>query len=148
MTFLLLDRIVSLEAGSRIVALRRIPSDEHYFADHFPGFPVVPGVLLTEMMGQTAAKCLMADASVRGKPMLARIQDATFRRWVRPLQDVEMRAHISSLQPRFANAECEAHVDGELVASARLMFAFAPADQFEPNPRDTVLERFLAEQAA
>lgn len=145
MSFLLLDRIVSLEPGLSIVAQRRIAPDEAYFADHFPGFPVVPGVLLTEMMGQAAAKCLIAHPAVSGKPMLARIQDATFRQWVRPTQVLELRATITARQARFANADCEARVDGAVAASARLMFAFANVDQFEANPRDTVLERYFAE---
>ncbi len=146
MKFLLIDRIIALQPGVSIVATRDIAHDEPYFGDHFPGFPVVPGVLLTEMMGQAAAKCLAAEPVSRGKPMLARVMDATFRQWVRPGQTVALRASITSSQSRFATAECEASVEGKVVAVAKLMFAFAPADQFVPNPRDDVLERYLAGQ--
>jgi 3-hydroxymyristoyl/3-hydroxydecanoyl-(acyl carrier protein) dehydratase len=71
MRFVLVDRIHSLEPGVRVVASRLIPPDDDYFADHFPGFPVVPGVLLTEMMGQAAAKALDVQRGPRGKAMLA-----------------------------------------------------------------------------
>jgi NADH-quinone oxidoreductase subunit N len=77
MRFLLVDRILSLVPGERIEAEREVPQDEDYFQDHFPGFPVVPGVLLTESMGQAAAKCLDAQGLARGKAMLARILSAT-----------------------------------------------------------------------
>ena len=66
MRFVLVDRIVSLTPGDQITAVRLIRPDEDYFADHFPGFPVVPGVLLTEMMAQTAGKCLDAERRPRG----------------------------------------------------------------------------------
>jgi 3-hydroxyacyl-[acyl-carrier-protein] dehydratase len=96
MRFLLVDRIVSLTPGECIVATRAIPPDDDYFADHFPGFPVVPGVLLTESMGQAAAKCLDAQRRPRGKAILARILSASFRHWVRPGDVVELRASTVS----------------------------------------------------
>mgnify|MGYP003513855296 CR=1 FL=1 len=144
MNFLLVDRIVSLQPGVNIVAAHDVGADEDYFGDHFPGFPVVPGVLLTEMMGQAAAKCLIAERNDRGKPILAKIQDATFRQWVLPGQSIELRATITASQSRFSQADCESSVLGTVVATAKLMFAFAPGDPFLPNPRDDVLERFLA----
>jgi 3-hydroxyacyl-[acyl-carrier-protein] dehydratase len=144
MTFLLLDRILQLEAGVSIVAERHIRNDETYFEDHFPGFPVVPGVLLTEMMGQAAAKCLLAAATCAGKPMLASIQDAKFRQWTRPGDRVELRATITQHQPRFASAAGQAWVGEQLVASTKLLFTFIAMTQVAANPRDTVLETYLA----
>jgi 3-hydroxyacyl-[acyl-carrier-protein] dehydratase len=152
MRFLLVDRIVELEPGVRIVAERHVPPDEDYFQDHFPGFPVVPGVLLTEMQGQAAAQCLEAESrrlaasgTLRGKPMLARILGASFRQWVRPDQTVTLQAIIASSEDRFAQADCEARVGGKLAAQAKLFFAFAPREQFSTSLRDEVLERYLAE---
>jgi 3-hydroxyacyl-[acyl-carrier-protein] dehydratase len=147
MRFLLVDRILALNAGVDIVATRRIPPDEEYFQDHFPGFPVVPGVLLTEMMGQAAAKCLAAEQRPRGKPMLARILSASFRQWVRPADDVQLMATIASNEERFATADCRAEVGGKTVAQAKLFFSFVAADQFAPDLRDPVLDAFLAEQS-
>lgn len=146
MRFLLVDRILSLTPGKDVVATRAIPPDEDYFQDHFPGFPVVPGVLLTEMMGQAAAKCLNAEQRPRGNAMLAKILSASFRQWVRPGDEVQLHATIESNEERFATADCRAEVAGRPVAQAKLFFAFMPKGQFAPTLRDEVLERYLAER--
>ena len=146
MRFVLVDRIVVLEPGVRVEAVRRIPADEDYFQDHFPGFPVVPGVLLTEMMGQAAAKALDVERKPRGKAMLAKILSASFRRWVRPGDEVALQAQLTSNTDRFAQADCHASVGGATVAQAQLFFTFVPADTFAPDLRDLVLDAYLAGQ--
>jgi 3-hydroxyacyl-[acyl-carrier-protein] dehydratase len=145
--FLLIDRIVSLSPGESILATRKVPADDDYFQDHFPGFPVVPGVLLTETMGQAAAKCLDAQRLPRGKAMLARILSASFRQWVRPGDELQLHATIVSNEDRFATAECQAQVASRTVAQAKLFFSFMTIESFAPNFKDEVLENFLAEQA-
>jgi 3-hydroxyacyl-[acyl-carrier-protein] dehydratase len=147
MRFVLVDRILALEPGHRVTAQRTVPLDDDYFQDHFPGFPVVPGVLLTETMGQAAAKCLDAERRPRGKAMLARILSASFRQWVRPGDVLELSATIVGNEERFATAECQERVNDRTVAQARLMFAFTPIETFSPAYRDDVLEAFFAEQA-
>jgi 3-hydroxyacyl-[acyl-carrier-protein] dehydratase len=147
MRFLLVDRIVEMTPGMSIVAEREIPEHEELFQDHFPGFPVMPGVLLTEMMGQAAAKCLDAQRLPRGKPMLAKILSATFRSWIRPGDVTRLHATIVANDDRYATAECRLEVEGRVAAQARLFFSFMAIDQFAPNLRDEVLEAFLREQA-
>lgn len=147
MRFVLVDRIDLLEPGQRVVAARRIPPDEDYFQDHFPGFPVVPGVLLTEMMGQAAAKSLDAERHPRGKAMLAKILSASFRQWVRPGDEVTLRAEITTNTERYANADCHAEVAGRPVAQCSLFFTFIAREQFAAEFRDTVLEDFMARSA-
>jgi 3-hydroxyacyl-[acyl-carrier-protein] dehydratase len=144
MRFLLVDRIVSMTPGERIVAMRTVPLDDDYFQDHFPGFPVVPGVLLTESMGQAAAKCLDAERRPRGKAILARILSASFRQWVRPGDVLELRATISANDDRFATAECDARVADRSVAQARLFYSFMPSDVLPANFADPVLDAFTA----
>lgn len=144
MRFVLVDRIVSLEPGVAVEAVRRIPPDEDYFEDHFPGFPVVPGVLLTEMMGQAAAKALDGERRARGKAMLAKIQSATFRQWVRPGDEVHLHAQISASTDRYATAECRAEVGGKAVAQASLFFTFVAPGTLSADFRDAVLDEFLS----
>ena len=144
MRFLLVDRIVSLTPGQAIVATRTVPLDDDYFEDHFPGFPVVPGVLLTESMGQAAAKCLDAQRRPRGKAILARILSASFRHWVRPGDVLELQATIVSNEERFATAECEARVADRAVAQAKLFYSFLPTDSFAVGFTDRVLDDFMA----
>jgi len=120
-----------------------ISPDEDYFEDHFPGFPVVPGVLLTEMMGQAAGKSLDAEKVPRGKSMLAKIKSAVFREWVRPGSTVELLAEIKSSRPEFATASCQAKVQGKVVASAELFLTFVPINDFSPAYRDVILEEYL-----
>lgn len=143
MRFILIDEILELTPGVRIKATKRIVGDEDYFADHFPGFPVVPGVLLTEMMAQAAGKCLDAGQPSRGKAMLARITTANFRQWVRPGSTLVIVATVGSNRPAFATAECHIELEERKICSAELLFSFVPADKFAPGYRDEVLERFL-----
>ncbi len=143
MRFLLVNRIISLEPGVAIEAEMSLPASEELFRDHFPGFPVVPGVLLTEMMAQAAGKCLNAQRLPRGLAMLGEIRSARFRTWVRPESLIRLHAAIESSRDAFAVARCHAEVDGRKVCSAELLFSFLPADQFAPDYRDDLLQRWL-----
>lgn len=142
MRFNLVDEILELSPGQRITAVKTIALDEDYFEDHFPGFPVVPGVLLTEMMGQAAGKCLHAHAPERGRPMLAQIKSASFREWVRPGARVLLYAEVQTNRIQFATVKCRAEVEGQTVCSAELLFTFLPARHFADGARDEALERF------
>ena len=146
MRFLFVDRILKLEPGTFIEAERVFPSDLDFFRDHFPGFPVVPGVLLTEMMGQAAAMCLNAEDPDRGRgrAVLAQIRSASFRDWVKPDEKISIRAEIRTNRPELATAVCSAEVRGSKVSTADLLFSFLPKDRFAPDYRDEVLESFLA----
>lgn len=148
MRFLLVDRILELAPGVSIVAQRTVPANEELFQDHFPGFPVMPGVLLTEMMAQAAGKCLAAQRLPRGVPMLAKILSATFRSWVRPGDTTLLYATIVANEERYATAECRLEVEGRVAAQARLFYSFMPAIQFAPSLRDDVLEAYLSEHAS
>lgn len=147
MRFILVDRILEMVPGQSIRAVKHIRPDEDYFNDHFPGFPVVPGVLLTEMMAQATGKCLDAEDVDRGKAMLAKITAANFREWVRPGEDCILCAQIRKSRARFATADAWVEVQGRQVCSAELMFSFMPLDRFAPNYRDTVLEDYLSKQS-
>jgi len=146
MRFLFVDRILRLEPGRSIEAERVFPGDLDFFRDHFPGFPIVPGVLLTEMMGQAAAMCLNAEIpeKARGRAVLAQIRSASFRDWVKPDEKISIKAEIRTSRPELATAVCSAEVRGSKVSTADLLFTFLPKERTAPDDRDEVLESFLA----
>jgi 3-hydroxyacyl-[acyl-carrier-protein] dehydratase len=144
MRFILVDRITALDPGRSIRAEKTLAPDEELFQDHFPGFPVVPGVLLTEMMAQAAGKCLDAERRPRGKAMLAQIRSASFREWVRPGETAEIAATVVSSGEDVATAKCSVAVAGRRVCSADLLFAFVPLERFADGWKDEVLDRYMA----
>jgi len=146
MRFVLVDEILEMNPGHHVRASKFIAPDEDYFRDHFPGFPVVPGVLLTEMMAQTAGKCLDAENPARGKSMLARITAASFRDWVRPGQTAIIHGEVRTSRAQFATADCRIEIENRLVCSAELFFSFVIMEKIAPGYRDEVLERFLTRQ--
>ncbi len=143
MRFIFIDEILDLQPGKSILAAKTIGSEEELFRDHFPGFEVVPGVLLTEMMAQAAGKCLDAERKPRGKAMLARINSASFRAWVTPDQRAIICAEIVSNQSTYATARCHVEVAARKVCTAELLFAFLPMDRLAPGYVDDVLEAYL-----
>ena len=144
MRFLLVDRILELDPGRSIRAEKTLAAAEELFGDHFPGFPVVPGVLLTEMMAQAAGKCLNSQRLPRGAAMLIEIRNARFRTWAKPDQLITLSASIESNLQEVATARTQASVEGRKICSAELLFAFKPFETFAPGYRDEVLESFLA----
>jgi 3-hydroxyacyl-[acyl-carrier-protein] dehydratase len=143
MRFLLIDKIIDLVPGKQARAVKYISENEDYFRDHFPGFPVVPGVLLTEMMAQAAGKCLNAERYGKEYAMLAQINSAKFYKWVRPGSEVLIIVNIKNNKPRFATAECKAKVENETVASSDLFFSFVEGENFSEGYHDTVLDAYL-----
>lgn len=143
MRFLLVKTIHTLVPGESIEAEMSLPATEELFQDHFPGFPVVPGVLLTEMMAQAAGKCLNAQRLPRGNAMLVEVRSAKFRAWVRPDEPIRLFAMIENNAEAFAVAKCHAAVGGRKVCSAELLFSFKPIAEFAPDYHDAVLERYL-----
>jgi 3-hydroxyacyl-[acyl-carrier-protein] dehydratase len=146
MRFLLVDRILELEAAKRIVAEKWVAPEEDYFADHFPGHPIVPGVLLVEMMAQTAGKCLMAGVDRTQWPILLQITRANFRKSVTPGSTVRIEAAIESCNNRTASARGFITCEGSRVADSSLMFGFIAKDLLAANFEDEVLRNYLATQ--
>jgi 3-hydroxyacyl-[acyl-carrier-protein] dehydratase len=126
--FLLVDRIIELEAGKRIVGLKNVSINEPFFPGHFPGHPVMPGVLIIEAMAQVACvlAILSSDESVRSKvTYFAGIDRAKFRKPVFPGDQLRLELEAVNCKRGIWYFNGRAFVDGNLVTEAELKAAFA-----------------------
>ncbi|RJQ08086.1 MAG: 3-hydroxyacyl-ACP dehydratase FabZ [Bacillota bacterium] len=126
--FLFVDRILHLEPGRRVTAVWTPPADAGWFGGHFPGRPILPGVLQIEAMAQAGAIGVLAAEANRGKlPLFTGIERARFRRMVLPGEELRLEVNLEELGGRGGKGHARAFVDGQLAAEADLMFLFAPA---------------------
>jgi len=122
--FLFVSRMVSLVAGERATTEYDVPHDLPLFEGHFPAEPILPGVIVMEMMAQSAGLAFLAQDGMSGKvAYLAGVDHARFRRPVRPGDTIRAEVEIISLRRRIGKAIGKAHVGDEEVASATLLFA-------------------------
>jgi len=144
MRFLLVDEILELEPLKRIVSTKEVRPDEDYFADHFPGYPVVPGVLQVEMMAQSAGKCLMAAIDASLWPVLVQVRQANFRKSVLPGSSLRIEADILSCNNSTASALAKIRCNDHVVADATLVFGFIRKNLLQPGFQDEVLAMYLS----
>lgn len=124
--FLLVDRILECDDETRIVGLKNLTMNEEFFQGHFPGQPVMPGVLQMEAMAQTAGILLNRMFGGEGKvSYFAAIDNARFRRPVVPGDQLRMEIDIIKAKPRLSKVHAKAFVGDELASSADLMFSSA-----------------------
>ncbi|MEZ5333492.1 MAG: 3-hydroxyacyl-ACP dehydratase FabZ [Thermoanaerobaculia bacterium] len=123
--FLLVDRVVEMQAGRRIVAVKGVTVNEPFFQGHFPGRPVMPGVLVVEGMAQAAGVLLLHDRAERHDKLLlfTGIEKARFRRPVLPGDRLRYEIEVLRLRERYSRLEGKAWVDGDLAAEAVLSSA-------------------------
>ena len=132
--FLLVDRVVLLEPGKRLVAWKGVTMNEPFFVGHFPGKPVMPGVLILEALAQAcgllAMKTIAPEEDVKDKvTFLMSIDGAKFRRPVVPGDRLELHVEIVKRKGAIWRQKGTAVVDGQTVAEAEFMAMLADRDQ-------------------
>ena len=127
--FLLVDSIVELSPGKRIVGLKAVSTDtDTYLRGHFPDYPVMPGVLIVEALAQAGAVLVMHDPVNKGKlPFFARIDNCRFRQQVRPGDTLRLEVDVTSFRDPVGRAHGRALVGDTLVCEADLTFALGKA---------------------
>ena len=122
--FLLLDEVLELEPGRRVVARREVRAEDPWFAGHFPGRPVMPGVLIVEAMAQAGAVAVLWQDENRGKiAFFAGIDDCRFKRVVEPGDTLTLTCEIDTVRGPIGRGKATAHVGEELAARGTLTFA-------------------------
>jgi len=119
--FLLVDEILELEPGKRVVGRREIRADDWWFPGHFPQRPVMPGVLTIEAIAQAGAVAVLADEANRGKmPFFAGIDDCRFKRIVEPGDILTLECEFVRVRGPIAKGRGRASVGDEVAAEAML----------------------------
>jgi 3-hydroxyacyl-[acyl-carrier-protein] dehydratase len=122
--FLLLDEVTEIVPGARVVATKVVREDEWYLAGHFPGRPIMPGVLMVEAMAQAGAVAVLSEPANRGKMALfAGIDDVRFKRLVEPGDELELTCDLERVRGPVGRGKATATVDGELAVRGTLTFA-------------------------
>ena len=122
--FLLLDEVVELEPGKRVVARKQVRDDEFWTQGHFPGRPVMPGVLIVEAMAQAGAVAVLSEEENRGKiALFAGIDGVRFKRIVEPGDELELTCELETVRGPIGRGKARATVDGKLAARGTLTFA-------------------------
>lgn len=130
--FVWVSRVLSCEPGKSVVAELDADPDLALFAGHFPGHPVLPGVILMEALAQAASICVLVQDGKEGSlGYLVGIDKAKFRRTVLPGETVTLKGTITKNSSRMCVAEVEASVDGEVCATAVQKYVIAPGKKSE-----------------
>jgi 3-hydroxyacyl-[acyl-carrier-protein] dehydratase len=129
--FQLIDRIVALDPGSRSITVEaQVPQQSTIFEGHFPGYPLMPGVLLIEAMAQTSGWLLISLLKFERMPFLAAVKEAKMRTFVTPGETLSIEAVIAHEGSGYAMTDAKISVGGKLVCNATLTFRHVPF----PNP--------------
>jgi 3-hydroxyacyl-[acyl-carrier-protein] dehydratase len=125
---LLIDRVVEFEPAKRLVAIKNVTINEPFFQGHFPGYPIMPGVLVVEAMAQAGGIIMMAEMPDREKKLVVftGIERAKFRRPVTPGDQLRIEVEVLSFRMRAGRIEGKAYVGEKLACEATLTCQVVP----------------------
>lgn len=128
--FLLVDKITELELGKRAVGLKNVTINEPFFQGHFPGFPVMPGVLIVEALAQVGAVAMLSMEDNQGKiGLFAGIDGFRFKDQVKPGDTLILEVEMTRVRGTVGKGHGRAMVNDKVVAEGDLMFALIDAEQ-------------------
>ena len=122
--FLLVDKIIEIEYGKRAVGIKNVTANEPFFQGHFPGNPIMPGVLIVEAMAQVGAVAILGMEENKGKlAVFAGIDGLRFKKQVVPGDTLRMEVEMLGFKRGIGKAKASAYVEDGLAASGELIFA-------------------------
>ncbi|MDW0114061.1 3-hydroxyacyl-ACP dehydratase FabZ [Sporosarcina saromensis] len=127
--FLLVDRITELEEGKKAVGLKNVTINEEFFKGHFPGYPVMPGVLIVEALAQVGAVAMLQKEENRGRlALFAGIDNCRFKRQVVPGDTLKLEVEITRMRGAIGKGKAVATVEGEIACETEITFALGPVE--------------------
>src|SRR3989344_4259030 len=133
MRWILVDKLIELDPGKSAVGVRCFSRAEIFFMDHFPGFPIVPGVLQVEMIAQVGGKCIRA-ANPGILTVLSSVKSAKFRKSIEPGDQAIIKAHVVQVRAAYSVVAGHIEVNGVKVSEAEVMYGHLQL------PKDRLLE--------
>lgn len=125
--FLLIDRIIYLDPGLKAIGYKNVTTNEPFFQGHFPGNPIMPGVLIVEALAQLGCVAMLIKEEYKNMiGLFAGIDSVRFKRQVIPGDKLDLQVELLKLKGPIGKFKGEAKVDGQLAAEAEILFAIAP----------------------
>lgn len=123
--FLLVDKILEVDAGKRIVGVKNVTINEPFFQGHYPGFPVMPGVMIAEAMAQVGGVMMIKSLDAGHYiPLLAGFENFKFRKPVMPGDQLRLEVDLVFVRGTLGKVKGKALVEGKVVAEGEILFAF------------------------
>lgn len=130
--FLMVDRMLELEPGKRAVGLKNVSASEEFFNGHFPGYPVMPGVLIVEALAQVGATAVLKMEGNEGRlAFFTGIDNCRFKRQVVPGDQLRLEVELTKLRGPMGKGHAIATVDGEIACECDILFALGPVASTE-----------------